>query len=78
MPKCPPPAIEARRSKKNTLLAEVIVLLCVVAVAACAGIAVHFPQWYNVSLLIGVIIMIPMCWVAESNLGPPTTSPTRS
>ncbi len=78
MPKCPPPAIKEQHSTNPTLLAETFVLLCVAAVAACAGIAVHFPQWHNVCLLIGVIIMIPMCWVAESKLGGHTTSPPRS
>ncbi len=68
MPKCPPPAISRTRSQKPRLLLEAFVLLCVAVVAACAGISAHSPQWHNVCLLIGVLVMIPMCWAAERTL----------
>jgi hypothetical protein len=68
MPKCPPPALSATRSQRPRLLLEAFVLLCVAVVAICAGIAAHSAQWHNVCLLIGVLVMIPMCWAAERTL----------
>lgn len=78
MPKLPPPAIAEPGSTKPRLLLEAFVLLCVAVVAVCAGISVHSPQWHNVCMIIGVIIMIPMCWAAECTLGTDTSPPTRS
>lgn len=68
MPKCPPPAISGTRSQRPRLLLEAFVLLCVAVVAVCAGIAAHYPQWHNACLLIGVLVMIPMCSAAERTL----------
>lgn len=76
MPKCPPPAISETRTAKPRFLLEAFVLLCVAIVAVCAGIAAHSPQWHNVSLLIGVLVMIPMCWAAERTLN--TTDSTNT
>ena len=76
MPKCPPPAISGTRSQKPRLLLEAFVLLCVAVVAVCAGIAAHSPQWHNVCLVIGVLVMIPMCWAAERTLD--TTNKTNA
>lgn len=53
---------------RSTLLLECIILACVAVIFACAGVAVHFPSWNAVSMVVAVLFMIPMCWAGEETL----------
>jgi hypothetical protein len=68
MPKMPPPAIREPNAGRRLFLLESVILACVLVIFACAGVAAHFPDWHNVSMVIAVLFMIPMCWAGEETL----------
>ncbi len=75
MPKLPPHPISNPPPRKPKYLFEALLLLCVAAIAACAGIAAHCPQWQKEAILAAVLIMIPMCWAGERSLNTDWTPP---
>lgn len=75
MPRPAPTPFSDPAPRKPKYIFEVILLLCVAAIATCAGIAAHCPQWQKEAILAAVLIMIPMCWAGERSLSTDWTPP---